>query len=61
VIHIARTDIDKALQWLDHHLERGTVRDAALAVVGSLPDAATEPTIDRVKTPDGHEVWLVHL
>lgn len=61
VIHISRTEIDKALEWLDHHLGRGTVRDAALAVVGSLPDAAIEPKIDRVETPDGHEVWLVHL
>jgi predicted MPP superfamily phosphohydrolase len=61
VVHIIHTPIDKALRWLDHQLERGVVTDAALAVVGSLPDAATEPTIDRVKTPDGHDVWLVHL
>lgn len=61
VIHISRTAIDKALHWLDHHLERGTVRDAALAVVGSLPDAALEPRLDRVRTPGGHEVWLLHL
>jgi predicted MPP superfamily phosphohydrolase len=61
VIHIARTAIDKALHWLDHALERAGLRDAALAVVGSLPDAASEPRIDRVTTPGGREVWLVHL
>ncbi len=61
VIHISRTELDKALQWLDHYLERGMARDAALAVVGSLPDAATQPTIHRAKTRAGHDVWLVHL
>lgn len=61
VIHISRTELDKALLWLDHYLEREPVRGAALAVVGSLPDAATEPTIHGAKTPAGHDVWLVHL
>lgn len=61
VIHISRTELGKALDWLDHHLERGMVRGAALVEVGALPDAATEPTLHRAKTSGGHDVWVVHL
>lgn len=60
VLRVSKQNILNRVQTLarEHHPE---ARHVALVVLGTLPADATEPSIERVKTPGGHDVWLVHL
>ncbi len=49
------------LEQLDRYGKVGDVRHVVLAVVGSLPEGATEPELERVTTPAGRDAWVLHL
>jgi predicted MPP superfamily phosphohydrolase len=62
IIEVVRSPIKLPieLQRLDAFRHQSP-RYAALMVLGSLPEGAREPKIDRVTTPAGRNAWVVHL
>jgi predicted MPP superfamily phosphohydrolase len=61
VVRAATASLAARLQQLDQYYDQGEARHAALALVGSLPDDASEPTLERATTPSGRGAWIVHL
>lgn len=61
VMRAGRASTSRKLQHLDHYCDAGDVRHIGLIVLGSLPEDSREPRIERVKTPAGRDVWIVHL
>jgi predicted MPP superfamily phosphohydrolase len=61
VVRASKAGLDRKLHELDHYREVGEVRHAAVVVLGSLPEPACEPTIERVTTPAGRNAWIVRL
>lgn len=61
VTRASRAKLGAKLGQLDLHCDATQARHAALIVLGSLPEGATEPRIERVTTPAGRDAWLVHL
>lgn len=49
------------LKQMDHYLQSLQARHVAVVLVGSLPEGATEPRIERSKTPSGRDVFVLHL